>query len=253
MSKYLDKNLKACVRKAVQDFWQGRKSAHERNRKSARKDMGNRGAVTSGKTMDGFISMISDLVKQLGCERVRICTRKGENTLPGYFRATKSWDLLIFYGEILLAAIELKSHVGSIRNNFNNRVEESIGSSHDFWTAHNEHAFGNGKPPFLGWLMLVEDCAGSRKAPRQKSPHFDIFGVFKEKSYIERYAAFCERAVFKRLYHSAALIVSTQGKASYKSITPLTSAENFIKELMTHLENEVARLTATSPGSGPLA
>lgn len=248
MSKYKDKDLKKRVCQAVQGFWQSRNSAQGRNKESAKKDVGNRGAVTHGKAMDGFIGMISDLVEQLGCEQVRICTRKGENTLPGYFRATKSWDLLIFYGEILLATIELKSQVGSIGNNFNNRVEESIGSALDFWTAHNEHAFGNGKPPFLGWLMLVEDCADSRKAPDQESLHFDIFGVFKEKSYIERYAAFCERAVFKRLYHSAALIVAAQGVGTYKSITSLTSAENFIKELMTHLENEVARLGAAESG-----
>ena len=42
-------------------------------------------------------------------------------TLPGYFRPTKLWDLLVTYKGQLIAAIELKSHVGpSFGNNFNN-------------------------------------------------------------------------------------------------------------------------------------
>lgn len=50
-------------------------------------------------------------------------------TLPGYFRPTKLWDLLVIYKGELIAAIELKSQVGpSFGNNFNNRTEESIGT-----------------------------------------------------------------------------------------------------------------------------
>jgi hypothetical protein len=33
-------------------------------------------------------------------------------TLPGYFRLTKLWDLLVIYKGELIAAIELKSQVG---------------------------------------------------------------------------------------------------------------------------------------------
>jgi hypothetical protein len=33
----------------------------------------------------------------------------------------------------LVATVEVKSQVGSFGNNFNNRVEEAIGSATDFW------------------------------------------------------------------------------------------------------------------------
>jgi hypothetical protein len=47
-------------------------------------------------------------------------------TLPGYFRPTKLWDVLVIHDKRLLAAIELKSQVGpSFGNNFNNRTEEA--------------------------------------------------------------------------------------------------------------------------------
>jgi len=61
--------------------------------------------------------------------------------LPGYFRPTKSWDLVVVSDEQLFASIEFNSHVGpSFGNNFNNRVEEALGSASDLWMAYREGA-----------------------------------------------------------------------------------------------------------------
>ena len=61
------------------------------------------------------------------------------------------------------AAIEFKSQVGpSFGNNFNNRSEEAIGSATDVWAAYREGAFRPSPRPFLGYLMLLEDCAASQ-------------------------------------------------------------------------------------------
>ena len=55
-------------------------------------------------------------------------------TLPGFFRPTKLWDLLIINQGGLVAALELKSQVGpSFGNNFNNRTEEALGTAVDLW------------------------------------------------------------------------------------------------------------------------
>ncbi|MBP8259317.1 MAG: hypothetical protein KA118_06600 [Verrucomicrobia bacterium] len=46
--------------------------------------------------------------------------------LPGFFRPTKEWDILVVRDSRLLAAIEAKSQVGpSFGNNFNNRILSS--------------------------------------------------------------------------------------------------------------------------------
>lgn len=67
----------------------------------------------------------------------------------------------------LIAALEFKSHVGPLfSNNFNNRAEEAIGTSHDFWTAYRDGAFGRQARPFVGWLMVVEDAEKSRAPVR---------------------------------------------------------------------------------------
>jgi hypothetical protein len=72
-------------------------------------------------------------------------------TLPGFFRPTKLWDLLVIRDRELVAALAFKSHVGpSFGNNFNNRAEEALGTAADFWTAFREGAFGKTPRPFLG-------------------------------------------------------------------------------------------------------
>ena len=57
--------------------------------------------------------------------------------LPGFYRPTKKWDLVVVRDGRLCAAIEMKSQVGpSFGNNFNNRTEEAVGSSVDLWRAY---------------------------------------------------------------------------------------------------------------------
>ena len=87
--------------------------------------------------MDGLIALVIDLVKANGLAHAFIHQQRKLLTLPGYFRPTKLWDLLVLNEGRLIAAIELKNQVGpSIENNFNNRTEETIGTAHDLWTAY---------------------------------------------------------------------------------------------------------------------
>jgi len=141
--------------------------------------------VTSGKNMDGFVSLFTDIVRANGLAHAEIHLQRAALTLPGYFRPTKLWDLLVIHQGELIAAIELKSHIGpSFGNNFNNRAEESIGTAHDFWTAYREGAFGKQPRPFAGWLMLVEDAPKSRSPVKDKSPHFPVSAEFQNASYL---------------------------------------------------------------------
>ena len=172
-------------------------------------DRGNRAAVTSGKQMDGFRDLVSLILEANGIEKTSIYT-KSARELPGYFRASKDWDLVIVHKGHLVAAIEFKSQRGpSFGNNFNNRTEEAIGNATDLWVAFREGAFGAGVPrPWLGWVMLLEDCARSTKPVRIVSPHFDGFPEFKNASYAKRYEILLQKLVAERLYDSAAFLMS---------------------------------------------
>ena len=127
------------AREAVQAFWGNRASARQKQMESVKADQGERAGVTAGKNMDGFVSLVIDIVRANGLAHAEIHQKRAVLTLPGYFRPTKLWDLLVVFKGELIAAVELKSHVGpSFGNNFNNRTEEAIGTAHDFWTAYRD-------------------------------------------------------------------------------------------------------------------
>jgi len=235
------------AREAIQAFWGNRDAARQKQIESGKADQGERAGVTGGKNMDGFIALVLDIVRANGLAHAEIHQRRAVLTLPGYFRPTKLWDLLVIRKGELIAAIELKSQVGpSFGNNFNNRTEEAIGTAHDFWTAYREEAFGKQPRPFVGWLMLVEDAPESRSPVRDNSPHFPIFEEFKGASYLQRYDILCQRLVQEQLYTTAAVMTSPRGAAEtgeFSDMSSMTSLKTFVTSLAGHIAAEAARLS----------
>lgn len=235
----------AKARDAVMAFWGNREKARQKQAETGIADAGGRAAVTGGANMDGFVSLIQDVVRANGLQRASVFLTRATLPLPGYFRATKLWDLLVLDQGRLIAAVELKSQVGpSFGNNFNNRAEEAIGTAHDFWTAFREGAFGDQPRPFLGWLMLVEDIVGSRSPVREAAPHFPVFPDFQGASYVERYGVLCRRLMREQLYSAACVIASpSTGKVTgeYAELDGLTGLRAFVAQLAGHVAAEAAR------------
>jgi len=129
------------TKRAVAHYWGTRSAQRRKQEQSGKADQGFRSAVTGGAQMDGFIDLFMGLIMQAGISE-RYIFRKKAVELPGFFRPTKEWDLLVVKEQTLVAAIEAKSQVGpSFGNNFNNRTEEAIGSALDLWTAFRENAY----------------------------------------------------------------------------------------------------------------
>jgi len=233
------------TRKAIKTFWDSREQARQKQIESGKMDAGERAGVTGGKNMDGFVKLIVDLVKANGLSEASIHQKRSVLTLPGYFRPTKLWDLLVLSEGRLVAAVELKSQVGpSFGNNFNNRTEEAVGTAHDFWTAYREGAFGKVPRPFVGWLMMVEDEPASRSPVRDKSPHFPIFKEFQGASYLTRYDVLCQRLVQQQLYTTAAVLASprsARGTGKFESLSDMTSLKTFVTTFAGHIAAEAAR------------
>ena len=138
---------------AVAFYWNTRKKQSDKQTTSGRADQGARSAVTGGAQMDGFIELITDLIIEAGADEKYIFHNK-HLELPGFFRPTKEWDLLVVKDNQLILALEAKSQVGpSFGNNFNNRTEEAMGSAIDLWTAFREGAF-NKTYQTLAWLRF---------------------------------------------------------------------------------------------------
>lgn len=217
------------IKSAVSFFWKAKK-----NQLAASKDKSNRGAVVGGKQMDGFISLLHKVAKDTGIPDSCIFTKN--NYIPGFFRSSKNWDLLVVTpSKKLVAAIELKSQVGSYGNNFNNRAEEAIGSAVDLWTAYREKQFPNQQSPWLGYLMVVGKDADSTTPVKNNESLYPVLPEFKNASYIDRYKILCEKLQLERHYTTTALLWTSDGK-HYGDVADDITLESFLKRFAGHLK-----------------
>lgn len=240
----LMRDLPKKVSDAIRFFWRTRETQNKKQgSKTGQKDAGNRSAVTGGAQLDGFVKLIKALVIEAGIPADHIHTKA--TTLPGYFRPTKEWDLVIVVDGQLLASIEFKSQVGSFGNNFNNRVEEALGSSTDLLTAYREGAFKPSQRPWLGYMILLEKAEDSVKPVRVAEPFFKVFEKFIGSSYQTRYELFCERLIRERLYDSACFLMSSREeglKGLYDEPSEELSFVNFATSLIGHASAFAKRL-----------
>jgi len=218
----------------VKVFWETRELQREKQGlRTGRKDYGLRGSVTGGKQLDGFIFIFKELLKETGLSENSIHERNP--ILPGYFRPTKEWDLVVVNTNQLIATIECKSHIGpSFGNNFNNRVEEALGSATDIWTAYREGAFKPSYRPWLGYLLILEKHEKSLKPVHNREPYFHVLPEFIDASYCKRYELFCTKLVRERLYDAACLILSDRKNGTlgyYEEPCEEINFHNFISSL----------------------
>ncbi|MBV9227096.1 MAG: hypothetical protein JOY85_23925 [Acidobacteriaceae bacterium] len=218
----IDKRL----REAVQSYWDARRQNKEKQVKSGKIDAGTRGEVTGGTQMGALEVLVADILCDTGLKRLDVRMRTALE-LPGYFRATKKWDLIVVSEGQLVLAMEFKSQAGkSIGNNVNNRSEEAVGSAKDVWTAYREGRFGTSPTPFLGYFFLLEDRENVKTPVANKEPFFPVDPEFRGEAfqgkkgavrykgvtYSKRYELLCRRLVLERLYTSACFLMATNSR-----------------------------------------
>jgi hypothetical protein len=232
------KDLNTRTGRAIAHYWQTRANQRDKQKQTGKADQGLRSAVTGGAQMNGFIDLFTDLITSAGIPG-RYVFRGKDVELPGFFRPTKEWDLLVVRENVLLAAIEAKSQVGpSFGNNFNNRTEEAMGSALDLWTAYRDHAYFVSPQPFLGYFFMLEDCAASQSPVRVREPHFKVFPEFVGASYCRRYELFCRKLVLERHYTASAFITSDAvegSKGVFSTPADDLSLQRFARVLVGHL------------------
>ncbi|MBE2278875.1 MAG: restriction endonuclease, partial [Ignavibacteriaceae bacterium] len=220
-------NYNSEIKKAVNIFWGVRDNQYRNQNKQ---DSGTRGAVTGKKQLDGFVELFRKISLELGIPDKYIFTKK--TVLPGYFRPAKDWDFLVLSPQNeILVCLEFKSQVGSFGNNFNNRVEEAIGNSTDFWTAFREKAFNTSAiKPMIGYFIIVEKTEKSTSPVKVSEPHFKVMNIFNGTSYLDRYSIFCERLVREKLYDITAVMWTSKdiNQIQFGDFNPAISSKTFI-------------------------
>ena len=83
-------DLDTQIQQALSYFWSTREKQIERQKNSDETDRGNRGAVTGGKQLDGFVALVRDVLVQNGIQEKKIFF-DSDLELPGYFRPNICW------------------------------------------------------------------------------------------------------------------------------------------------------------------
>lgn len=194
---------------AVTAFWTARETQAQKQIASGKVDAGSRGAVTGGKHLAPLQVAVADAFRSSSLSLdIRF---EGKLSLPGYYRRSKDWDLVVLYRGVLVAAIEFKSQVGSFGNNFNNRSEEAIGNAADMWKAYEAGLLGTVRP-WLGFVMVLEKAAGSTTPLfRDGDLVYPADPAFGGTGYLDRYRILMQRLVREKQYDAAVVVASEAG------------------------------------------
>ena len=188
--------------------------------------------------MNGFCELVSWVLTSNGVPHSSIFSNS-KLEIPGYFRATKKWDLLVVHKRRLIAAVEFKSQRGpSFGNNLNNRSEEAIGTAVDFLHASRSGVFGVGAhAPWVGWLMLL-DADGSTEVSEIRQPHFKVLDEFRDTSYEQRYALLFRKLCVEKYLDAAAFMMIHEKDAlsgEYREPIAELAIKPFLASLVGHV------------------
>lgn len=209
------------VTTALFAYWTSRDEARLAQQAKGAVDVGERAGVTSGAHLDHIARLFAQVCIDSGAPPSQVyykAPRDDPNkranvargfTLPGWFRPTKQWDVVVHHGyegaRQPIVVIELKSQNGpSYGNNANNRAEEAIGNAYDLRRASEEALFQG--TPWTGYVFVVEDdirSAGTVESRDKEPGFFTTSSVFNQWTYLTRVQQLCERLVAEEMYDSA--------------------------------------------------
>lgn len=184
------------VQWAIESFWSTRESQRARL-----EDEGKSGGAARA---NGHMGGIERIVVQefLNADIPQECIKTGQPYLPGYFRVRKQWDLAVVLDDILVAAVEFKSQVGSVGKNINNRFEEALGTATDTHAAQAKNQAYGEVPPWLGYVFVLQETDETEQKNRSTSALFPTDPAFDGMSYNERYQEMVRRFIGEKIYQA---------------------------------------------------
>lgn len=216
---------------AVKQHWLLRDEQDKKNKASKRADAGTRGSVTGGKHLAPLEEAVAGLFRadpDIGAKLTILYG--GKHTLPGYYRRSKNWDLVVLYRGVLVAAVEFKSQVGSIGNNHNNRTEESLGNSADLLRANELGMFGEVNP-WIAYILVLEKSDKSTKPVRDDRTLFPSDRDFDRVAYLDRYRITFKRMLLEGKYNAVVVAASEKGGGVFDEPEVQLSFANFEAEV----------------------
>ena len=196
---------------AVAAYWQAKDDQRSAAEAIGSTAEGSSVAVRGGGHFNPVANLIARFFTDAGYPPESIHAGGAGIRLPGYYRPTKDWDLVVKHQGVLVAAIELKALGGpSFGNNYNNRVEEAVGTASDIDRANWINLVGPEKP-WLGYFFLMDDQEGSRRTPgKPRSAAFGQDPEWNGRSYQDRFELTGQRMLDQNLYDAVCYVVSSR-------------------------------------------
>jgi hypothetical protein len=221
---------------AVAAYWQTKDKQGAAARKIRSRAEGTAKTVRGGGHFNPLINLISRFFTDAGYPLGSVGVKRGQVTLPGFFRPNKQWDLVVAHKGTLVAAIEMKGlGAPSSGKNYNNRVEEAIGNAADVARAYREGLIGPEKP-WLGYFYLMEDHSSSRGSVEINPGPFPTEELWVGRSYQERYEIGATRLVEDDFYDSICYVVSSPENPQPREPVPLLDWQHFCAGIKGRIE-----------------
>lgn len=194
-------------------------------------------AVRGGGHFNPVANLISRFFTDAGYPTESIGAKGDSVVLPGYYRPTKQWDLVVVHRGVLVAAVEMKALGGpSFGNNYNNRVEEALGNSTDLSRA-SISALTGPEPPWLGYFFLIDDDEGSRRpGARLQTGAFPAEEVWAGRSYQDRFALTGQRFIDEGLYDAVCFLASSPDDPGPREPSPQLDWRHFCAAINARIE-----------------
>jgi hypothetical protein len=196
---------------------------------------GNRPAVTGGKHLNAIDLLVQEELTATGAEGLEL--RLGRKAaLPGYYRPTKAWDLLVLqHGEPVLA-VEYKSMNGSEGRNLNNRADEVFGVAEDIRQAELHGLLPRTMRRAYVFVMAMTPTS-TREVKVAKVAAGTTDPAFDGADYLERSALMCERMMDTGLYHFAWAVGVRERPFEWVEPRPAVTWDRFARGLHGMFEN----------------
>jgi hypothetical protein len=223
------------LRLAIADYWAAKEAQTAKAINSTAE--GSAVAVRGGGHFNPVVNLLARFFTDAGFPVESVGAKGTKVILPGFYRPSKQWDLVVVYEGILVAAFELKALGGpSFGNNYNNRVEEALGSSLDLRRSHIDGLVGP-EAPWFGYFFLMDDEAKSRNPGRPHNVgYFPVDDVWKGRSYQERFALTGKRLLDEGLYDAVCYLVSSPTELGPRELIPQLDWQHFSAAINARIE-----------------
>lgn len=175
---------------ALNSWATARAAQKKRSTEGGRAQQGNRAAVVGGRHLDGINALIAQRIEEFAGPGLEFRVNHAA-TLPGYYRSSKSWDLVVVRDGVPVLAVEYKSMAGSEGKNLNNRADEIFGMAEDLRQAEIHGLLPRNMKRAYVFIMGI--TPKSTTPVKAKTQIGTLDPIFADASYLERAAIMCER------------------------------------------------------------